>query len=125
MNVIFDFQMAFSSETVSVAVRVRPTEPGNNAKEWLVQAGVIYATRAAHNVFAFDQVFPSEASNADVYEKAVQPMISSVVAGSDVVIFAYGATSSGKSHTMMGNNLDSGIIERSITGILDEIKHVS
>ena len=125
MNVIFYFQMSFSSGNVSVAVRVRPTEPGNDAEEWIVQEGVIYATQFAQNVFAFDQVFPSEASNADVYEEAVQPMTTSVVAGSDLMIFAYGATSSGKSHTMMGNNLDPGIIERFITGIFDEIKHVS
>ena len=118
--------MATSSGSVSVAVRFRPAEHGDDVDEWVAQEGVIYATRSefANSVFAFDQVFPREASNAFVYREVVQPMISSVVAGYDVLIFVYGASYSGKSHTMMGNDLDAGLLERSMNGIFEEIKHV-
>lgn len=52
--------------------------------------------------FAFDHVWPPEASQADVFAD-VEPMIASVADGFNVCIFAYGQTGSGKTYTMVGN----------------------
>ncbi|KAJ3098688.1 Kinesin-like protein kif3a [Phlyctochytrium planicorne] len=52
--------------------------------------------------FNFDQVFGMEASQEDVYEKVVEPLISKCMEGYNGCIFAYGQTASGKTFTMQG-----------------------
>ncbi|CAG8519033.1 29620_t:CDS:2, partial [Racocetra persica] len=51
-------------------------------------------------IFQFDYVFAPEATQQDVYERAVGNMISKFLEGYNVTILAYGQTSSGKTHTM-------------------------
>ena len=41
-----------------------------------------------------------------VYDVAARPIIDSVLEGFNGTIFAYGQTSSGKTHTMQGPNID-------------------
>ncbi|KAK9732790.1 hypothetical protein RND81_04G022400 [Saponaria officinalis] len=48
--------------------------------------------------YAFDKVFGETAATEDVYDVAASPMIKSAMEG--VNVFAYGVTSSGKTHTM-------------------------
>ena len=50
--------------------------------------------------FTFDHVFNLESTQKEVYDAAAKPIISSVLDGFDGTIFAYGQTSSGKTHTM-------------------------
>ena len=61
-----------------------------------------------------------------VYKRAVEPIVESVLDGYNGTIFAYGQTSSGKTHTMLGEDIESeeerGIIPRLITGIFNKIK---
>ena len=60
-----------------------------------------------------------------VYEKAVEPIVESVLDGYNGTIFAYGQTSSGKTHTMLGEDIESeehrGIIPRMVKGIFAKI----
>ena len=71
--------------------------------------------------YAYDATFDPNASQADVYEGAVAPIVSSVLEGFNGTIFAYGQTSSGKTHTMLGPDIDDeagkGIIPRLVGGI--------
>ena len=41
-----------------------------------------------------------------VYDEAAKPIIESVLDGFNGTIFAYGQTSSGKTHTMSGPNIE-------------------
>ena len=43
-----------------------------------------------------------QSSQVDVYDTAAKPIIDSVLEGFNGTIFAYGQTSSGKTHTMLG-----------------------
>jgi len=54
-----------------------------------------------HN-FVFDAVFDGQTSNEELYQKAVQPLVTAAFDGSKVTCFAYGQTGSGKTFTMMG-----------------------
>ena len=47
--------------------------------------GVVFAA-AGHT-----QLFGPDASNADVYERAVQPLVQHVLSGRDALVIAYGA----------------------------------
>lgn len=52
--------------------------------------------------FAFDRVFPPTDSQQKVYESAALPIVQSLMAGYHGTILAYGQSSSGKTHTMLG-----------------------
>jgi len=52
--------------------------------------------------FQFDYCFGPEASNAAIYGKVGAPLASRAMAGQVGVAFAYGQTSTGKTHTMNG-----------------------
>lgn len=54
------------------------------------------------NKFNFDRVFDTKSNQKDVYDISARPIIDSVLEGFNGTIFAYGQTSSGKSHTMTG-----------------------
>ncbi|MGH0164345.1 UNVERIFIED_CONTAM: hypothetical protein FKN15_000990 [Acipenser sinensis] len=55
-------------------------------------------------MFAFDAVFPHDASQAEVSAGTVAEVIQSVVDGADGCVFCFGHTKLGKSYTMMGKD---------------------
>ncbi|CAK0859215.1 unnamed protein product, partial [Prorocentrum cordatum] len=77
--------------------------------------------------FAFDRVFPPEASQEDVYDYAARPTVNSVLRGFNGTVFAYGQTSSGKTYTMEGPDIQDkvlqGVIPRMVWSVFDGICH--
>ena len=62
-------------------------------------------TRRAKNMsFGFDRVFGPTATQEEVYAESTEGIVDSVLDGYNATVFAYGATGSGKTHTMMGND---------------------
>jgi kinesin family protein 18/19 len=53
--------------------------------------------------YAFDHVFDDMASQQQVYENTCKHLIKILLDGYNASVFAYGATGSGKTHTMLGN----------------------
>jgi hypothetical protein len=77
--------------------------------------------------FEFDHVFPSDASQAQVFEE-VQPAVFAVTQGYRACIFAYGQTGSGKTYTMEGaggrsaRHMDErGVTQRAVETIFEQI----
>ncbi|KAI6238970.1 Kinesin-like protein KIFC3 [Aphelenchoides fujianensis] len=66
---------------------------------------------AAPKRFLFDKIFGPDSTQVDVFDE-VSPLIQSCLDGKNVSIFAYGQTSSGKTHTMIGSENDPGISRR-------------
>uniref|UniRef100_A0A8C2A467 Kinesin-like protein n=1 Tax=Cyprinus carpio TaxID=7962 RepID=A0A8C2A467_CYPCA len=65
--------------------------------------------------YVFDRVFQSNTTQEQVYNACAQKIVKDVLEGYNGTIFAYGQTSSGKTHTMEGNLHDPdgmGIIPR-------------
>ncbi|GBG31510.1 Kinesin-related protein 4 [Hondaea fermentalgiana] len=71
--------------------------------------------------FQYDHVFGQEDDNDDVYEKLGQPIISGVLDGFHGTIFAYGQTSSGKTHTLLGTAEEMGVIVHSVHDIFEYV----
>lgn len=74
--------------------------------------------------YAFDRVFQSNTSQEQVYNLCAQKIVKDVLEGYNGTIFAYGQTSSGKTHTMEGILHDSdgmGIIPRIVQDIFNYI----
>ncbi|KAJ4937193.1 hypothetical protein JOQ06_001774, partial [Pogonophryne albipinna] len=74
--------------------------------------------------YMFDRVFQSNTSQEQVYNACAQKIVKDVLEGYNGTIFAYGQTSSGKTHTMEGNLHDTdgmGIIPRIVQDIFNYI----
>ena len=66
--------------------------------------------------FKLDHAYGPESTQEEVYAVA-RPLILSATHGYNATVFAYGHTSSGKTHTMYGSSEDPGIIPRGISDI--------
>ncbi|XP_061700249.1 kinesin-like protein KIF26A isoform X2 [Syngnathoides biaculeatus] len=62
------------------------------------------ATVAVPKIFAFDAVFPQDASQAEVCSGTVAEVIQSVANGADGCIFCFGQVKLGKTYTMIGKD---------------------
>jgi len=91
-------------EGLNVFVRVRPpiskevkhtnavTPSGNSVR---------VTTDKGHSTCAYDCVFDEFSSQDNVFTR-VKPLLKDVLKGINACVFAYGQTSSGKTHTMLG-----------------------
>ncbi|KAK4430521.1 Kinesin-like protein KIN-14B [Sesamum alatum] len=68
--------------------------------------------------FEFDRVYGPHFGQADLFAD-VQPFVQSAFDGYNVSVFAYGQTSSGKTHTMEGSSHDRGLYVRSFEELFD------
>ncbi|XP_041928809.1 kinesin-1 heavy chain isoform X2 [Alosa sapidissima] len=74
--------------------------------------------------YMFDRVLQSNTTQEQVYNACAQKIVKDVLDGYNGTIFAYGQTSSGKTHTMEGNLHDTdcmGIIPRIVQDIFNYI----
>eukprot|EP01091_Cochliopodium_minus_P001063 TRINITY_DN1093_c0_g1_i2.p1 TRINITY_DN1093_c0_g1~~TRINITY_DN1093_c0_g1_i2.p1 ORF type:complete len:956 (-),score=362.75 TRINITY_DN1093_c0_g1_i2:31-2898(-) len=75
--------------------------------------------------FSFDRVFDGSCTQREVYEAAAKPVIDFLLEGYNGTLFVYGQTSSGKTHTMQGPDIDDdnlkGIIPRMVEDIFNSI----
>ncbi|XP_068663516.1 kinesin-like protein KIN-7K, chloroplastic isoform X1 [Aristolochia californica] len=102
-------------ENVTVTVRFRPLSPREirqgDEVAWYADGDTI--VRNEHNTsiaYAYDRVFGPTTTTRHVYDVAAQHVISGAMEGINGTIFAYGVTSSGKTHTMHGDQRSPGII---------------
>ena len=59
--------------------------------------------RAKNLRFAYDHVFDADCGTECIFEKTTRPLVDYVCSGYAATVFAYGATGSGKTHTMLGS----------------------
>lgn len=104
-----------SKENVTVTVRFRPLSPREirQGEEIAWYADGETVLRNEHNpsiAYAYDRVFGPTTTTRHVYDVAAQHVVSGAMEGINGTIFAYGVTSSGKTHTMHGDQRSPGII---------------
>ncbi|KAK9123284.1 hypothetical protein Sjap_012886 [Stephania japonica] len=95
-------------ERINVAVRPRPLSPDDaKSSPWRISANSISTTANQTSKFDFDRIFREDCSNEEVYEARTKDIVAAAVRGT---VFAYGQTSSGKTHTMRGSACEPGVI---------------
>ena len=107
---------------VRVAVRVRPPNQRELAGEG---KGVCVDVNSADGIvkvggdkaFTFDVAFSMEATQAEVFDNLGVDLVGWVLGGFNASVFAYGQTSSGKTHSMMGLR-DSDVLKGLIPRII-------
>ncbi|KAJ2721259.1 hypothetical protein GGI07_004092 [Coemansia sp. Benny D115] len=124
---------------INVAIRVRPLNqrevrstgaPGSVQQlPWSIQQHTITQktytdTRVVTgNSFTYDKVFDQKDSTQKVYDDIVKEIITSSMGGFNGTIFAYGQTSSGKTHTMYGGGSEQGIIKLAVKNMFSIVEN--
>ncbi|PIA47468.1 hypothetical protein AQUCO_01400251v1 [Aquilegia coerulea] len=123
-----DFINKPKEENITVTVRFRPLSAReiNKGDEIAWYADGDYTVRNEFNAsigYGFDRVFGPATTTRHVYDVAAQHVVSGAMGGINGTVFAYGVTSSGKTHTMHGEQKSPGIIPlavKDVFGIIQE-----
>ncbi|XP_020175022.1 kinesin-like protein KIN-7D, chloroplastic isoform X2 [Aegilops tauschii subsp. strangulata] len=117
-----------AKESVTATVRFRPLSSREIRQgeeiAWYADGETI--VRSEHNpniAYAYDRVFGPTTTTQQVYDVAAQHVVGGAMQGINGTIFAYGVTSSGKTHTMHGDQRSPGIIPLAVKdafGIIQE-----
>ena len=138
-----------TASRISVALRFRPLskaereDPTEHGRAWVIDGKSVHeadaeghesaaagtSERTQYNMqharagkrYMFDQVLDPTRNNEDVYNSVAAPVIEHFVDGFHGTLFAYGMTSSGKTHTLMGNQQDPGLIVRAVRDVFTQL----
>ena len=128
---------AKTSDSVTVAVRVRPLsarDKADGARECLRKvAGEPQLVLGADRAFRFDHVFEPEDQNGAVFDACAHELVKGIIEGFNCTVFAYGQTGSGKTHTMgtafdatasaaEAPNESSGLIPRTLAELFTQLE---
>lgn len=110
-------------------VRLRPLNEAESEKgtAWKNENSKIFQINPAtgepvnESPYLLDNIFGKGWTTQQVYEQTTQALIQKVVGGFNSTVFAYGQTSSGKTHTMRGTDEEPGIIPLAVGEIFDHI----
>ncbi|KAI5068078.1 hypothetical protein GOP47_0016423 [Adiantum capillus-veneris] len=114
-------------ESVAVTIRFRPLSTREMQKgdevAWFPDSDTI--VRCEYNnqtAYAFDKVFGPVTTTRQVYDSAARLVVRGAMQGVNGTVFAYGVTSSGKTHTMHGDQKSPGIIPLAIKDVFSFIQ---
>ena len=113
---------------VRVAVRARPLvakERVERARECLSYPKANTVVLGESRAFRFDDAFGPNATQAEVYDRLVSPLVESCFRGYNATVLAYGQTGSGKTYTMGSGSADLfdddlGVIPRVVKDVFAE-----
>ncbi|CAL0311036.1 unnamed protein product [Lupinus luteus] len=116
-----------AKENVIVTVRFRPLNPREIRQgeeiAWYADGETIVRNEYNPTIaYAYDHVFGPTTTTRHVYDVAAQDVVSSSMEGINGTIFAYGVTSSGKTHTMHGDQRSPGIIALAVKDVFSIIQ---
>uniref|UniRef100_UPI00398F30AF kinesin-like protein KIFC3 n=1 Tax=Pristiophorus japonicus TaxID=55135 RepID=UPI00398F30AF len=103
-----------TNPTEGLTPAVLTTDPDQDSRVTLLYKG-------KERSFELDKVFPSQATQEQVFEE-IEPLITSCIDGYNICIFAYGQTGSGKTYTMEGGSDNPGINQRALRALFKEME---
>lgn len=119
------------SDSMQVYLRVRPVSMRSETTI-LVESDTSIVTnapesskRAQHTQkerhYIFSRVFAQSSKQSDVFQHVVVPLLNRFYAGENAVLFAYGMTNAGKTHTIQGSPTEPGIFPTLANEILTKV----
>jgi len=118
-------------DAVTVAIRFRPLSKKERLRGdtsvWDVDddntVGLV-SNGSFKPKYKYDQVFRGDAGNVEVYQGVAEEVVRKSMSGINGTIFAYGVTSSGKTHTMMGDSAEPGIVPQAVAQVFELIENM-
>ena len=124
-----------TGEKVGVTVRFRPLLPREqNDESWEGYSLDRHNVTAVHREVEkgrsthfgpFNRVFDADADQQQLHDEIGMPIMRNVLDGYHGTILAYGATSAGKTHSMIGTGSDDGLAPRCVKDLFVELIDVS
>ncbi|XP_048886202.1 kinesin-like protein KIF18A isoform X2 [Brienomyrus brachyistius] len=74
--------------------------------------------------FVFDNVFGEDSTQQNIFENSTKGILDGVLNGYNCTVFAYGATGAGKTHTMLGDESDPGVMYLTMKELFSRIDQV-
>ncbi|NXS70185.1 KI20A protein, partial [Pandion haliaetus] len=76
--------------------------------------------QAVHR-FSFTQIFGPDVGQKLFFDETMKQVVKDVLNGQNWLVYTYGITNSGKTHTIQGSNKDGGILPRSLAVIFNSV----
>ncbi|NXU48244.1 KI20A protein, partial [Turnix velox] len=76
--------------------------------------------QAAHR-FSFSRIFGPDVGQKSFFDETMKQVVKDVLSGQNWLVYTYGITNSGKTHTIQGSNKDGGILPRSLAVIFNSV----
>ncbi|XP_018109869.1 kinesin family member 23 S homeolog isoform X8 [Xenopus laevis] len=120
-------------EPVGVYCRVRPLSPPDQEccieviNETTVQLHPPDGCKTNRNgeykatQYSFKEVFGTQVTQKELFDIVSRPLVEDLIRGKNGLLFTYGVTGSGKTHTMTGSPGDGGLLPRSLSMIFNSI----
>lgn len=122
-------------DNVLVCVRMRPLnrkERKSNQKiAWKIDGNNINQLGLKKNqglppkIFSYDQLWGPGISNEDIFGNIGFSVVKTTMEGYHGVVFAYGQTSAGKTHSIHGGQDDPGMIPRAVQAMFEYIENTT
>lgn len=126
-ELLLDAPRSAGGDSISVTIRFRPLSEREYQRgdeiAWYADGDKI--VRNEYNpatAYAFDKVFGQSTMSHEVYDVAARPVVKAAMEGVNGTVFAYGVTSSGKTHTMHGDQNSPGVIPLAIKDVFSIIQ---
>ena len=88
------------SRHFSVVIRCRPSA---EEKAWKEEGNSLQLVGEGRRRLSFDRILTEADSHADLYERAVSPVMESALSGRNAFVVVYGLPRSGKTHVVFGS----------------------
>uniref|UniRef100_A0AC35UBK0 Kinesin-like protein n=1 Tax=Rhabditophanes sp. KR3021 TaxID=114890 RepID=A0AC35UBK0_9BILA len=119
---------AESSDSFEVVCRLRPCCQSQENVLYLDDEHVRIVTpsdkivkASPESLFKFGHVFDGDATQKSVFKRTCENVIKKLLHGENGLLFTYGVTCSGKTHTISGTKQDSGILPRVVDVLFNSI----
>ena len=119
-------------EKVSVFCRIRPLNSENDTSCARLESDNVvvltppetsrsYRNGTEERQCTFTKAFGENATQKDVFKDVGLPLVKDLLSGHNSLLFMYGVTGSGKTHSMQGTPEDCGIMARAIDVVFNSI----
>ena len=110
-------------ETVLITIPTEYIANNNKGKYYFKGEKKIKVTKVKEAEFKFDFAFDEKADQAEIYQCTASHLVKQVINGFNATVYAYGATGTGKTYTMVGGGDNWGLMIRSISDLFKIINN--
>ena len=91
---------------INVSLRVKPLSENEAVNEknrmWVKISDNSIMNKRTNEIFQYDKVFSDDMGTQEIFDSQIKDIVQAAMNGINQTVFAYGQTSSGKTHTMKG-----------------------